>query len=565
MSADVVGNTSLTQFDVLVIGSGAGGGAAADVLTRNGLTVLVIEAGPNHFIGLDDPSPDNVKSTFSNDELKLERRAFIQPHALVEPRTFRKDTSVVRSAIGDVNHLPKTVGGGTIHADMKMPRFGVDDFHLGTLLGNVPGASFADWPVDYDMLEPFYAYEERAMGVQGLAGANPFEAPRKDPYPMPPGAPMYLGLVLSDGATKLGYTPHVYPTAVASRPYQGRAACVDCGFCGSYGCPTHAKGSSAVTTLRNALLTGKCQLRPETRVVKLVMNGQKNEIASVECIGPKGEKLSFKADRYVLAASPIESARLLLLSDPGGTGIGNGSGLVGRNVTFHFQTIVVGIFPDRLHGHRGRTVTHGMTDFRGVPNDPAKPLGGIVEFGSGNHPIAESLIYTNFPFLIGKTMKSLVRQSPMRDRLVALTMQAEDAPQMKNVVDLDPDVRDLDGLPVARVTYSNHAFELSARDFYAPKLLDLVGAAGALYGIVAPPDTVPSSRHVLGTLRFGNDPASSVCDATGRLHEVGNLYAADGSLFPTSSGFNPTLTIAALAAWVAGEMVFPGSPEKAIA
>jgi choline dehydrogenase-like flavoprotein len=562
MSADIVGNSSLTQFDVLIVGSGAGGGAAADVLTRSGLSVLVIEAGPNYFNGLDDAAAGQPTSTFSNDELKLGRRSFIEPNAIVEPRTFRKDTSKTRSFVGDVNHLPKTVGGGTIHADMKTPRFAIDDFHLGTLLGNVPGASFADWPVDYDMLEPFYAYTESVMGVQGLAGSNPFEPPRKNPYPMPPGAPMYLGLAISDGATKLGYNPHPYPTAVTSRPYDGRPACVDCGFCGGYGCPVNAKGSSAVTTLRRALLTGKCQLRPETRVVKLVLNGAKNEVASVECIGPKGEKLSFKADRYILAASPIEDARLLLHSDP--AGVGNGSGLVGRNVMFHFQTIVVGIFPDRLHGHRGRTVTHGMTDFRGVPNDPTRPLGGIVEFGSGNLPIAESLIYTSFPFSIGKPMKSLVRQSPFRDRLAALTMQAEDAPQSKNMVDLDPDVRDLDGLPVARVTYENHAFELSARDFYAPKLLELIGASGALYGIIAPTDTVPSSRHVLGTLRFGNDPATSVCDATGRFHEVGNLYAADGALFPTSSGFNPTLTIAALAARVAGGMAFPGSPEKGV-
>ena len=144
-------------------------------------------------------------------------------------------------------------------------------------------------------------------------------------------------------------------------------------------------------------------------------------------------------------------------------------------------------------------------------------------------------------------------------------MQAEDAPQPTNRVDLDPAVRDLDGLPVARITYENHAFELAARDFYAPKLLDILGAAGARCAFIAPHDAIPQSAHVMGTLRFGSDPATSVCDADGQFHDIGNLYAADGSLFPTSSGFNPTLTIMALAMRVAGGMVSPGSPERAIA
>jgi gluconate 2-dehydrogenase alpha chain len=565
MSADIVGNASLSKFDVLVIGSGAGGGAVANVLCKNGLDVLVLEAGPNHFQGLDNPSASAVTSTFANDELKLTRRNFVMPGVIAEPRTFRRDPSDgARKIVGDVNLLPKTVGGGTIHADMKMPRFGKDDFHLGSLLGEVKGASFADWPVDYDVLEPFYLYAERAMGVQGLAGSSPFEAPRSAPYPMPPGVPMYLGVLLSEGAKKLGYHPHPYPTAVNSRPYDGRPACVDCGFCGEHGCPTHAKGSSAVTTLRRALLSGHCQLRPETRVVRLLVSPTGKEITGVEALGPDGKKQLFQADRYVLAASPIEDARLLFLSDASGQGVGNKSGMVGRNVMFHYQTIAIGIFAQRVHGHRGRTVTTGMSDFRGKPGDPDHPLGGIVEFGGPELPINEALIYTSFPFKVGALMKSLIRQSPFRDHLVSLTMQAEDAPQLTNAVDLDPAVRDIDGLPVARVTYTSHPFETSARQFYAPKLLELLGASGAKYGLVAPPAAVPSSRHVLGTLRMGEDPAASVCDATGRFHDLGNLYAADGSLFPTSSGYNPTLTIAALASYVGASMVSPGSPLKAI-
>lgn len=565
MSAKVLGNQSLDGFDVIVIGSGAGGAPVADMLTRHGKKVLVLEAGANHFDGLDDPKGP-VVSRFSNDEVKLFSRNFIGPDSYVEPRTWRtSESDGDRSTVGDVNPLPKTVGGGTVHADLKMPRFAPDDFHLGTLLGNVPGAAFADWPVDYDMLEPFYAYVERAIGIQGQRGSDPFAGPMKDDYPMPPGNPMYLARKIEDGAKKLGVTVFPYPTAVNSRPYDGRPPCVDCGFCSGFGCPSNAKGSTAVTMLRKALLTGRCQLRAETRVVKLVANAAGTRIDSVECIGPSGERLTFRADAYVLAASPIEDARLLHLSG----GVGNASGMVGRCLMFHLQTIGIGIFDERVHSHRGRAVSHGFSDFRGKPKDPMHPLGGIVEISGGSGALEEASFYLRVlkllsPKFDGLRFKRLMQESPGRDRVVELVMQAEDAPQLGNRVDLDPAVKDLDGLPVARVTYSNHAFELDASRFYAPKLLDVLGASGARYGFIAPKDDIPTSAHVMGTLRFGNDPKTSVCDATGRFHDVENLYASDGALFPTSSGYNPTHTIITLATRVAAEMVSPGSPERAL-
>ncbi|MGH7283964.1 MAG: GMC oxidoreductase [Polyangiaceae bacterium] len=569
MSGAVLGNKSLSKFDVLVIGSGAGGGTLAYLCATHGLKVLILEAGPNYFMGLDDPSamPTPI---FSNDELKQDERLFMLTDPGVEPRTWRtQESDGVRTYVGDVQTLPKHVGGGAVHADLKMPRFIPTDFQLGTLLKNVAGldgTSFADWPVDYDMLEPFYTYGEYALGVQGLAGAYPNEGPRSRAFPMPPGNPMYVANLVSKGATSIGLHPFPYPTAVNSRPYDGRPACVDCGFCSGYGCPSNAKGSPAVTLLRKALLSGNVQLLTETRAVRLFMNGAGTEVMGVGALDPDGKVQTYMADRYVLAASPIEDARLLFLSDP--KGVGNSSDQVGRNLTFHFQTNALGVFEERVHGHRGRTVSHGFADFRGIPGDPNHPCGGIVEISGSEFPIGEGNYYYEIMKLLGgfkpALYKKLLRQSPARDRVVAMAMQAEDAPQPTNRVDLDPDVRDIDGLAAPRITYQNHAYELSARDFYAPKLLDLLGASGAKYAIVAPIDTLPGSAHIMGTLRFGNDPKTSVCDATGKFHDVGNLYAADGALFPTSSGFNPTMTIVALSLWVAANIVSPGSPNQAI-
>jgi gluconate 2-dehydrogenase alpha chain len=559
------GNASLAQFDVCVIGSGAGGGTVAYVCATNGLKVLVIEAGPCHLNNLDDPTQQPVP-VFSNDELKIEHRNFIEVQTRVDPRSWRTSpTDGDRLLVGNVQGLPKTVGGGGLHADLKMPRFQPTDFQFGTLL-DVPGASFADWPVQYDELEPFYGWGERLCGVQGTGGANPFEGPRSTDYPMPPGAAMYGSTIVGQGLSSLGYTMFPYPTAVNSIPYDSRPACSDCGFCSGYPCPTNAKGSTAVTALRKALLSGNCQLHAETRVVKINTNATGTEVTSISTIEPDGSPGSYTADRYVLAASPIEDARLLLISG----GVGNSSGMVGRNLMFHYQTIALGIFEDRVHGYRGRTVDHGFADFRGVPNDADHPLGGIVEISGGGLPIGEGSFYQQvlgelYPSKWnGALYKKLLRQSPGRDRVMILVIQAEDAPQTTNVVDLDPALVDLDGLPVARCTYSNHQFEVGAGAFYEPKLIQILGAAGAKYAFIAPRDTVPGSQHVMGTLRSGTDATMSVTNNNGLFWDVGNLYAADGSLFPTSSGHNPTMTIVAMALRVAAAMVNPTSPSSII-
>lgn len=569
----ILGNTSLSQFDVIIIGSGAGGSMAARTLTVvGGKKVLILESGPNYFVGLDDPAPNMPVPLFSNDEIKLSVRNIIDQDPFLEPRTYRTSPNVDAFFNENVNTLPRNVGGAAVHADMKYPRFNVVDFQIATQLQqngiSYPATNFSDWPVTYDELEPFYTEAERLTGVQGKQGVNPFESHRSADYLMPPGVPMYVAEVLSAGVTAQGYTPFAYPTGVTSRPYRGRPPCVDCGFCSGYGCPNNSKSSPAVTTLREALLTGNCQLRYHCMVIQLINDGG-THVTGVEYVDPDGNRQQATADQFIVAASPIESARLCLLSQ-----LGNSSNAVGRNLMFHFQTISVGIFNQRFHGERGRSVTHGFADFRGVMPageaiDPTKKLGGIIEFGTDSEAITaaknnlEALAFGQGSG-VKITLKQLLINSPFLARIGAMTMQAEDAPQLTNQIDLDPQLVDVYGSPVPRITYANSRYELDARTFYSPLLINILKSAGAQYGFIAPADSPSQSAHVMGTLRMGSDPTSSVCDAFGRFHDVDNLYCMDGSVFPSSAGYNPTLTIITLALRAAGNIVAPGNAQRVI-
>lgn len=563
--------------NVIIVGSGAGGSVAAWELTRAGYSVTILEKGRNLLPGLGGNGP--IKNLLGGDELKS-GRSFENQDPILEPRTARSqreaENGTARSFTGDVNTLPTTVGGGTIHWDAKTPRFWKQDFKGLSLYGPIANANIADWPLSYEDLAPYYDEVEAQMGVQGditkMPAATLAQAPRSRQFSMPPNPPMYGGSLIAQGAKSLGYNAYPFPMAINSQEFDGRPRCNSCSYCTGFGCPIHARGSAPISFLHHALRAG-ARLIERAFVYRVETSADGKRATGVSYRDINGVNHTLSADIVIMAASAIETARLLLMSssDAHPEGLGNRSGQLGRNLMFHFFTLGFALFEEDVHSWRGPAATFTIDDFVGPNLNPALTAaaratglpyikGGICEVGGAFSLMAEAEIFSAIPNTWGKVHKTFMRSGLVRNHISAISMVGEDLPQLANRVDLDPDVRDVYGMPVPRITHSAHRFEIEASALIGPELMAICQAApGALAGVFLPVATLTeftgqggplagptATAHIMGTARMGDDPASSVVNAYSRVHELENLYIGDGSVFTSSGGFNPTVTIMAL-------------------
>ena len=523
--------------DFLVLGAGAAGGVVAKELSTAGFSVVVLEQGP--YLNEED---------FTHDEIKYTIQHAITNDTKIQPITYRKSEREQAKPLRAIEYA-RMVGGGSVHFTANYWRFHESDFHERSLFGAVSGADLTDWPITYDDLEPYYTKAEYDLGISGLAGANPFEAPRSKPYPLPPHPLKSSGVIFDRAARKLGLHPFPAPVAILSQPYRGRAACVNCGFCEFFGCEMKAKSSTLASVIPMAEETGRCEIRPECYVRKIETDDS-GRVTGAVYFDKNRREVFQRAKAVFLCANGVESAKLLLISKSKHfpQGLANSSGLVGTHLMWDNGVEVLGLFEHPLNEYKGIPVTSLIHDYYAA--DPKRGFFG----GAG--------IDARFDFFPASfALYGLPPDTPhwgddfkktfevYFSRTMSLLSHTTSLSQTQNSVSLDPDVKDAWGMPAPRITFNYHPDDMATMKWIREKQFEILHAAGSKKVWALPyavTDNMPS-RHLMGTCRMGKDPASSVVNAFSRAHDVPNLFIADGSNMVTSGRQQPTATIQALA------------------
>jgi len=512
--------------DVLILGAGPTGAVAAKRFAEAGMRVVVLEQG-------DWPDYSKARANHPDFELTLGRYWSGNPNHRQAPADYPiddKDSDI--SAV-----LYNAVGGGTViyaaHWQRNMP----SDFRVRTLDGVGD-----DWPLTYEDLQPFYERVEADFGVSGLAGDPAFPPGKGPPLPPAPLAPM--GRRVAKAHNALGWHWWPAPNAIATRAYGPLRPCTQRATC-MWGCVEGAKGSVDVTHWPQNVRLG-AQLVTGARVRRLETNGS-GLVTGAAYVDREGKEHFQKAATTVLAANGIGTPRLLLLSTSSRSpnGLANSAGLVGRRLMLHPFGTVVGLFEDDLgstHGLWGQHI-HSLQFYE---TDPSRgfargakwglqPTGGPLSMTRG-YPWGDNLIWgPNFH----RDLCKRLGHSAMWGII------AEDLPEKENRVVLDPTLKDADGIPAPKLFYRMSENSKRLLEFHLQRAKESLEAAGA-YQVVIAPLIRETGWHILGTCKMGTDPATSVVDPWGRSHDVTNLFVFDGSIWPTSSGMNPTATIAAV-------------------
>ncbi len=515
--------------DFLIVGSGAAGGVMAKELSSAGFKVVVLEQGP--YLREKD---------FDHDEFKIAYRAGLINDHRKQPNTFRR-TEAEKAKPQPAVEYGQMVGGGSVHFTANYWRFHESDFKELSLWGPVAGADLADWPLTYADLEPYYTKAEYEIGVSGLGGSNPFDAPRSRPYPLPPMPAKSSGVLMERGARKLGLHPFPAPVAILSKPYRGRGACLHCGFCEAFGCEVRAKSSTLAALIPAAEKTGRCEIRAECMVSR-IETGKNGRVTGAAYFDRSRREAFQKARAVVLCGNGAETPRLLLLSN----GLANSSGLVGKHLMFDNYAFAMGLFEHPLNEHKGIQATRVLHDFYDC--DPKRGFwgGAGIDARFDWYPIQFALLALpgDAPKW-GGAYKAMLAE--YFNRSMSLLGHVTCLPRQQNSISLDPEVKDAWGLPAMRVTFQPHPDDLKTMAFIRDRALEILDAAGARKTWGTPVEEITYSRHLMGTCRMGRDPKTSVVNVDHRAHDVANLFIVDGSSMVTSGRQQPTATIQALA------------------
>ncbi|MFF0344337.1 GMC family oxidoreductase [Kribbella sp. NPDC004875] len=510
------------QYDVVIIGSGAGGGTLAHRLAPSGKRVLILERG---------------------DWLPREAENWDAEAVFVDNRYISKDQWFDGHGKPFQPQVHYFVGGATKFYGAALYRLRERDFGELKHHGGISPA----WPIPYDVMEPYYTQAEQLYQVHGSRGEDPTDPPASAPYPYPPVSHEPRIQQLFDDMAAVGLHPFHAPCGVMldeSRPAFSK--CIRCATCDGFPCLVHAKSDADVVAVRPAIQHDNVTLLRNAVVRRLETDATGRTVTAVVA-EVDGAEQRFGGDIVVLSAGAANSAKILLASanDRHPHGLANGSDQVGRNYVFHNSRAFLAVSTEKNDTRFQKTLA--MNDYYFGDADFDYPMGNLQMVGKSSAPMYRG----------EKPVETLVAPTfalhDVAEHAVDFWLSAEDLPDPDNRVTLDAD-----GNVVLSYTPNNtepmeqlykrvkknlsklgmHPHHLIPRDIYMKNDIPVAGCA-----------------HQAGTVRFGHDPATSVLDSDCKAHEVDNLYVVDTSFFPSIGAVNPALTAIANALRVGDHLV----------
>ncbi len=514
------------QYDVIIIGSGAGGGTLLHRLAPTGKKILLLERGD--YVPREkknwDPRAVNLEGLYQTKEKWRDRDGKeLHPHT---------------------NYY---VGGNTKFYGAALFRMRKEDFGELKHHGGISPA----WPISYDELEPYYLQAEQLYNVHGARGEDPTEPWASGPYPFPAVGHEPRIQQLSDDLARQGLRPFHVPIGVMLDEKNPQASkCIRCETCDGFPCLIHAKSDSQVCAVDPALKYPNVALRTNAKVDKLLTDASGRRVTGV-VVTQNGKREEFTADIVVIACGAINSAALLLRSanERHPNGLANSSGVVGRHYMGHINSVMMAL--SKCPNPTVFQKTLGVNDFYFGSKEWQYPMGHISFVGKLD---GETLKAGAPPIAPGWTLDLMARHS------LDFWLTSEDLPDPENRVTLDREgnivlqytpnneeghkrlIAKLKALLNQQSKCTVHGHEchqgIFARSLFLGQRIPLAGVA-----------------HQNGTVRFGADAKTSALDPNCKAHDVDNLYVVDGSFFPSSSAVNPALTIMANALRVGDHLI----------
>lgn len=497
----------MNKYDYIIIGTGAGGGTIAHVLAQTGKKILIIERG------------DFLPREIENWEAKS---------VFVDGRYGPNEQWLDHSGKPFTPGTHYFVGGNTKFYGAALLRLREKDFGEVEHYGGVSPA----WPLSYSDFQPYYLEAERLYEVHGERGADPMEPGEKEPYPFPKVSHEPIIQKIYENLKKENLRPFHLPLGIRideQNPEKSR--CIRCETCDGYPCLVDAKSDSQHICLTNILEKDNVELMTKAKATQLITDKEGKRVTHVE-IEKEGKKEQIEGERVIVSCGAINSSALFLRSknEKYPNGLANSSDLVGRNYMFHQNTVIVSLSTEVNTTKYQKTL--GCNDFYYSAPDSKLPLGHIQLLGKVE---ADMLKADAPPFIPHFIFEQMAKHA------IGWWITSEDLPDYKNRVSVTEKGQ-------IKIDYTINNEQAHKRLYQ--KLKEILSATGhkihfAHHAYLKKRIPIAGCAHQVGTMRFGNDPKSSVLDLNCKTHDLDNVYVVDGSFFPSSGAVNPGLTIIA--------------------